>query len=70
MSKRSFVCISVGLMFLLTFEVYGQERGPAQRGERGAPQPPRPDNPQSLAHIDAAKKIDVQRCSVDELKIE
>src|SRR5262249_47566319 len=28
------------------------------RGQgRGAPQPPRPDNPQSLAHIDAAKKI-------------
>jgi metallo-beta-lactamase class B len=24
---------------------------------RGAPEPPRPDNPQSLAHIDAAKKI-------------
>ena len=29
----------------------------AQRGERGAPQPPRPDNPQSLAHIDAARKL-------------
>jgi metallo-beta-lactamase class B len=29
----------------------------AQRGERGAPQPPRPDNPQSLTHIDAAKKL-------------
>jgi metallo-beta-lactamase class B len=25
-------------------------------GQRGAPQPNRPDNPQSLAHIDAAKK--------------
>ena len=29
----------------------------AQRGERGAPQAPRPDNAQSLAHINAAKKL-------------
>ena len=29
----------------------------AQRGERGAPQPPKPDNAQSLAHLDTAKKI-------------
>ena len=29
----------------------------AQRGERGAPQAPRPDNAQSLAHLDAAKKL-------------
>lgn len=29
----------------------------AQRGGRGAAQPPKPDNPQSLAHIDAAKKL-------------
>ena len=28
-----------------------------QRSERGAPQPPRPDNAESLAHIDAAKKM-------------
>jgi metallo-beta-lactamase class B len=29
----------------------------AQRGERGAPQPPKPDNAQSLAHLETAKKI-------------
>jgi metallo-beta-lactamase class B len=29
----------------------------AQRGERGAAQPPKPDNAQSLAHLDAANKI-------------
>jgi metallo-beta-lactamase class B len=29
----------------------------AQRGERGAPQAPKPDNAQSLAHLDTAKKI-------------
>ena len=29
----------------------------AQRGERGAPQGPRPDNAQSLEHINAAKKL-------------
>jgi metallo-beta-lactamase class B len=31
--------------------------GIAQQGGRGAPEPPRSDNPQSLAHIDEAKKI-------------
>ncbi|MBI2149289.1 MAG: MBL fold metallo-hydrolase [Acidobacteria bacterium] len=31
--------------------------GPVARAQRGAPQPPRPDNAQSLAHIDAAKKL-------------
>jgi metallo-beta-lactamase class B len=31
--------------------------GAGQQGGRGAPEPPRPDNPQSLAHIEAAKKI-------------
>jgi metallo-beta-lactamase class B len=31
--------------------------GAAQQGGRGAPEPPRPDNPQSLAHIAEAKKI-------------
>ena len=29
----------------------------AQRGERGAPQAPKPDNAQSLAHLETAKKI-------------
>lgn len=29
----------------------------AQRGERGAAAAPRPDNPQSLAHINAAKRL-------------
>jgi metallo-beta-lactamase class B len=31
--------------------------GAGQQGGRGAPEPPRPDNPQSFAHIEAAKKI-------------
>src|SRR5215475_4556598 len=31
--------------------------GATQQGGRGAPEPPRPDNPQSLAHIAEAKKI-------------
>ena len=57
MSKRSFVSVPICLIFSLALNVSGQERGPAQRGERGAPEPPRPDNPRSLAHIDAAKKI-------------
>src|SRR5688572_9521988 len=29
----------------------------AQRGERGAPQAPRPDNAKSLEHINAAKRL-------------
>src|SRR5262245_30834449 len=47
MSKRMIVCLLLYVMPLAA----------AQRGERGAPQPPRPDNPQSLAHINAAKKL-------------
>jgi len=47
MSKRIIVCLLLYLMPLAA----------AQRGERGAPQPPRPDNAQSLAHIDSAKKV-------------
>jgi glyoxylase-like metal-dependent hydrolase (beta-lactamase superfamily II) len=57
MSKRILLCLLVCLMSSLAFAVYGQDRGPAQRGGRGAPEPPRPDNAKSLAHIDAAKKI-------------
>src|SRR4030095_4624744 len=56
MFKRSLFCVLVCLAFSF-LAVYGQERGPAQRGGRGAPEPPRPDNHKSLAHLDAAKKI-------------
>src|SRR5262245_49517205 len=44
MSKGIFVCLLLYLM-------------PLAAAQRGAPQPPRPDNPQSLAHINAAKKL-------------
>src|SRR5262245_58740552 len=47
MPKRIIVCFLLSVMPLVA----------AQRGERGAPQPPRPDNAQSLAHINAAKKL-------------
>src|SRR5579883_154857 len=39
------------ILLMLSFAVAASGQG------RGAPEPPRPDNPQSLAHIDAAKKI-------------
>ena len=46
MSKRIFLCLPVVLCVAVTAF--------AQRG-RGEPQ--RPDNPQSLVHVDAAKKL-------------
>jgi len=51
MPRRLIVC----LLLLLTLSIAVAAH--SQRGERGAVQPPRPDNAQSLAHIDAAKKI-------------
>jgi metallo-beta-lactamase class B len=48
MSKKTIVLV---LSFALFTALTARGQG------RGAPEPPRPDNPQSLAHIDAAKKI-------------
>ena len=49
MSKPTIVCVVLWLMLSLTVLAYGQGRG--------AVEPPHPDNPQSLAHVQAAKKI-------------
>jgi metallo-beta-lactamase class B len=48
MSKRSSISVSIVMLFSLAVNTYAQ---------RGAPQPQRPDNPQSLVHVDAAKKL-------------
>jgi metallo-beta-lactamase class B len=48
---RTFIIGFQGVMLLTAVAAY------AQRGGPGAPQAPRPDNAQSLAHIDAAKRI-------------
>jgi len=48
MSKRIIVCLSLCVIISVAVVAFAQ---------RGAPQPPKPDNPQSLAHINAAKKI-------------
>jgi len=45
--------IVAGVLYFIA----GVAFGAGQRGERSAAQPPRPDNAQSLADIDAAKKI-------------
>src|SRR5262245_60847524 len=62
MSKKIVCCVLPCLILCLTLSVFGQapagqrgERGAA--GGRGAAPAPRPDNPQSLEHIAAAKKI-------------
>src|SRR5215831_1469483 len=52
MSKKIIVSVASG--WILTFALAGFGQG---RGDRGAPPAPRPDNAQSRAHIDAAKKI-------------
>ena len=44
----------IGLQCLILFTAVSLH---AQRGDRGAPPAPRPDNAQSLAHINAAKKL-------------
>lgn len=49
MSKRAILLVALCLMLCLAVVAFGQGRG--------APVPPKPDNPQSLAHIDAAKKL-------------
>jgi metallo-beta-lactamase class B len=51
MSKKIVCCVLPCLVLCLTLTAFGQGGG------RGAPPAPRPDNAQSLAHIDAAKKI-------------
>lgn len=58
MSKRIILSVMPCLTLCLTLAAIGQDRGGAgQRVGRGAPPAPRPDNPQSLAHIEAAKKL-------------
>jgi metallo-beta-lactamase class B len=55
-SKKMIVSAAFcSLLSVALFAAAGQDRGAGQRGERGAA--PRPDNPQSLAHIATAKKI-------------
>lgn len=61
MSKRVMACVVPGLM-LCSWFAFGQEGG--GRGKKGGVDPQssttrseRPDNPESLAHIDAAKKL-------------
>lgn len=57
MSKRIICCVLPCLMLCLTLAAFGQAPPAGQAGGRGAAPAPRPDNPQSLAHIAAAKKI-------------
>ena len=58
MSKKNILSVVLFLIVSMVFLTTAQDRGGGgQRGERGAVPPPRPDNPQSLAHIDAAKKL-------------
>src|SRR5213593_793758 len=45
------------MMIAVAFSVGGYAEAAAQAGGRGAAPPARPDNAQSLAHIEAAKKI-------------
>ena len=57
MSKRVITCMVLCLMLFTCFPVFGQG---GERGRGGAATQttsPLPDNPQSLAHIDAAKKM-------------
>src|SRR2546425_724992 len=49
MSKKNCLVLVACLMLCLAVVAFGQGRG--------APLPAKPDNPQSLAHVDAAKKI-------------
>src|SRR5437879_9256173 len=51
MSKRKFLYVAVCMVLSVAVAAF------AQRGGRGAPEPQRPDNPQSLVHVDAAKKL-------------
>src|SRR6267143_7246823 len=50
MSKKIISCVWPCLILAMAVSSFGQ-------APRGAAPPPRPDNAQSLAHIDAAKKI-------------
>ena len=52
MSKKLRNCVLLSMVVVVAFSVAGL----AQAGGRGAASPPRPDNAQSLAHIEAAKK--------------
>ncbi|PYS43341.1 MAG: hypothetical protein DMG14_01260, partial [Acidobacteria bacterium] len=58
MSKKIIFSVVLCIILCVALVASAQDRGGAgPRGERGAPPAPKPDNPQSLAHIDAAKKI-------------
>ena len=57
MSKKIIRYVLPCLMLCAILSAFGQEGARGQAGARGAAPAPRPDNPQSLAHIDAAKKI-------------
>jgi hypothetical protein len=50
MSQKTLFCLAGCLMFFAGAAY-------AQRGERAAAPAPKPDNPQSRAHIEAAHKI-------------
>jgi len=55
MSKKIIFSVVLCIILCVAVVASAQDRGGA--GERGAPPAAKPDNPQSLAHIDAAKKI-------------
>src|SRR5262249_13858096 len=57
MSKKIILCLVLCVFICVAFVSFAQDRGAGQRGERGAQTASKPDNPQSLAHIDAAKKM-------------
>src|SRR5206468_11265525 len=60
MPKKIICCVLPVLMMTAMFTAFAQAPAGAggQAGARGAAPPaPRPDNPQSLARIDAAKKL-------------
>jgi metallo-beta-lactamase class B len=59
MSKKIICCVLPVLMMTAMFTAFAQAPAGAggQAGARGAPPAPKPDNPQSLARIDAAKKL-------------
>src|SRR5262245_5497524 len=48
MSKRIMICLSLCVIISVAVVAFAQ---------RGAPQPQRPDNAQSLVHVNAAKKL-------------
>ena len=73
MSKRVMACVVPCLMLCAWLCAFGQEGGRGKKGGGGGVDPQSsttrselPDNPQSLAHIDAAKKLAGGDPAVDE----